>query len=106
MRRSRTHERSVQIEVGRAFGVDVRPTRLFVWLGSERDRARILPFGRPPRLLRLPRRERHWRAGPVQVTVLGNPILTLSQAGVAIARVARREPTVPPERRLGPGASR
>jgi hypothetical protein len=105
MRLSRAHERSVQVQIGRAFGLDLRPTRLFVWLGAERHRARILAFGRPPRVLRLPRRERRWRAGPVQVTVLGNPILTLGQAGVAIARVSRRD-AVPPERRLGPGGPR
>ncbi len=106
MPRHRGHERSVEVQVGRVFGLDVRPTRLFVWLGAERSRVRIVPFGRPPRLLRLPRRQRRWVAGPVRVTVLGNPILTLGQAGVAIARVTRREPVVPPARWLGDGGRR
>jgi hypothetical protein len=44
----------------------------------------------------IPRRRRQFRAGPVEVTLLGNPIVTLGQAGIAAARAARRSrPALP-----------
>jgi hypothetical protein len=105
----RGQERSVVLEVAGAFGLDVRPTRVLFWLGPERGRTRIVSLGRPPRILRVPRRQRHYAAGPVRVTVLGNPFLTLGQAGVAIARTRRaasgarltpgRRAPMPPTRR-------
>ena len=77
------------LEVAGAFGLDVRPTRVLVWLGPGRRPARVLSLGRAPRVLRVPRRRRHYGAGPVRVTVLGNPLLTLGQAGVGFARARR-----------------
>jgi hypothetical protein len=85
----RGHERSVVVQLGRVAGLDVRPTRLFLWLGGDRTIERIVPLGRPPRLLRIPRRQRHYAAGPVHVTMLGNPLVTLGQAGLAIAGARR-----------------
>lgn len=98
MSTSRTvgEERSLEVQVGPLFGVDVRPSRVFVWTGSDREQRRIVPLGRPPRTMVIPRRRRQFRAGPVEVTLLGNPIVTLGQAGIAAARAARRSrPALP-----------
>lgn len=83
-------ERSLEVQIGPLFGVDVRPSRVFVWTGPDRQARRIVPLGRPPRTMVVPRRRRQFRAGPVEVTLLGNPLLTLGQAGIAAARAARR----------------
>jgi hypothetical protein len=83
-------ERSFEVQIGPLFGVDVRPSRVFVWTGADRQARRIVPLGRPPRTMVVPRRRRQFRAGPVEVTLLGNPLLTLGQAGISAARAARR----------------
>lgn len=83
-------ERSLEVQVGPLFGVDVRPSRVFLWSGPDRRACRIVPLGRRPRTMVIPRRRRQFRAGPIEVTLLGNPLFTLGQAGVAAARVARR----------------
>ena len=33
----RGQERQVAVQVGRSFGFDLRPSRLFVWAGAERE---------------------------------------------------------------------
>ena len=83
-------ERSFEVQIGPLFGVDVRPSRVFVWTGSDRRGRRIVHLGRAPRTMVVPRRRRQFRAGPVEVTLLGNPLLTLGQAGIAAARAVRR----------------
>jgi hypothetical protein len=82
-------ERRVEVQVGGLFGIDLRPTRVFVWLGTRRRGERILSLGAPPRLSRRPRRRREIVAGPLRVSALGNPIVTLGQTGLTIARTAR-----------------
>lgn len=77
------------VQVGGLGGVDVRPTRVFVWIGPHRDGERIVSFGRPPRPLMLPRRRREFTAGPVRVSALGNPLVTLGKTGFTLARAAR-----------------
>ena len=92
--RRRGMERSLEIQLGPLGGIDVRPTRVFVWGGEEREgRERIVPLGSPPRNLRIPRRERELQAGAVHVRSLGNPLMTIALAGVQVARrlVAERE---------------
>lgn len=79
----------MEVQVGPLFGVDLRPSRVFLWTGARRENARILPLGRPPRTLRMARRRRILSLGPLQVTMLGNPIVTLGKTGVALARVVR-----------------
>jgi hypothetical protein len=93
MSRSRTvgEERSFVLQVGALFGVDVRPSRVFVWGGNDRGSRRIVPLGRSPKTMVIPRRRRQFRAGPVEVTLLGNPLVTLGQAGVTALRAARKE---------------
>jgi hypothetical protein len=90
-------ERRVEVQVGGLFGIDLRPTRLFVWLGPRRRGERILSLGAPPRLSRRPRRRREIVAGPVRVSALGNPIVTLGQTGLTIARAARARGTELPQ---------
>jgi hypothetical protein len=90
--RRRGVERSLQIQVGRLGGIDVRPTRLFLWGGEEREgRERIVSLGTPPRSLLIPRREREVEAGAVHVRSLGNPLMTIALAGVHVARRLARE---------------
>jgi hypothetical protein len=85
-------ERSLEIQLGPLGGFDLRPTRLFLWDGSERaGRERIVALGSPPRSLDLERREREVAAGSVRVRTLGNPLMTLALAGVHAARAAVRE---------------
>ena len=76
--------------MGAVFGIDLRPSRVFVWAGPDRSGQRIIPLDRRPRILVLPRRRRQLHAGPVRVTLLGNPLITLGQAGLAAARATGR----------------
>lgn len=80
-------ERSVCL-AGWAGGVEVRPTRVFLWLGSRTaGREWVYSLGSQPRLLRRARRRRHLDLGPFYLSFLGNPLLTL---GLFLARVFRR----------------
>mgnify|MGYP001354211308 CR=1 FL=1 len=58
------------------------------WYGSYAER--ILPLGSAPRSLTIPRRPRERRAGSVELTTLGNPVMTLALVGVHVARALRR----------------
>jgi hypothetical protein len=81
-------ERSLEIRLGSLGGLELRPTRCFLWTGEEREgRERILSLGIPPRGLVVPRRERELHAGPVTVRSLGNPLFTV---GLAAAHAVRR----------------
>lgn len=89
--RVRGVERSLEVQVGPLGGFDLRPTRFFLWMGSTRDRERIVSLGSAPRSLLVPRRERELRAGAVRVRSLGNPLMTVALAGVHAARKASRD---------------
>jgi hypothetical protein len=90
--RKRGVERSLEIQLGPFGGLELRPTRVFVWAGGERaGRERIVSLGMPPRNLVVPRREREVHAGPVRVRSLGNPVMTMALAGVHVARKIARE---------------
>lgn len=81
-------ERQLTVQVGPLLGFDVRPSRMFFWLGSERDRGqRIVSLGRPPRVLRRPQQRRFVRAGHTEVSYLGNPVVTV---GLSLARGLRQ----------------
>ncbi|HEX2044338.1 MAG TPA: hypothetical protein VHF23_01785 [Gaiellaceae bacterium] len=89
--RVRGVERSLEVRVGRLGGFELRPTRVFVWGGEAREgNERVLPLAATPRRLRVPRRRRELHAGPVEVRALGNPLLTVTLAGVHAARRLRR----------------
>jgi hypothetical protein len=86
--RVRGIERSLEIRLGSLGGLELRPTRCFLWAGEERQgRERIVSLGIPPRGIVVPRRERELHAGPVTVRSLGNPLFTV---GLAAAHVVRR----------------
>lgn len=88
--RVRGREREFEIQLGSLGGFELRPTRLFVWLGQDRTgRERLVSLGRAPRSLMIPRRERELRAGAVRVRSLGNPLMTIALAGVHAVRAAR-----------------
>jgi hypothetical protein len=89
--RIRGVERSLQVKVRGVGGFELRPTRVFVWGGDQRAATeRILPLGSAPRSLTIPRRPRERRAGSVELTTLGNPVMTLALVGVHVARALRR----------------
>lgn len=92
-------ERRLAVQVGVLFGVDVRPSRVFVWLGGRRPgEEAILPLGGAPALPRRPLAEKTTHIGPLEVTYAGSPAVTLPlSAGRAVrqalrARRARRTP--------------
>lgn len=87
-------ERSVEVRLGGLGGFELRPTRCFLWAGSERTgHERVVSVGRAPRSLMIPRRERHVDAGGVHVRTLGNPLVTMALAGVHVARTLRNRAT-------------
>jgi hypothetical protein len=89
--RVRGRERGFEVQLGELGGFELRPTRLFLWPGSERgEGARILSLGRPPRNLLLPRTENEYRAGAVRVRSVGNPLMTVALAAVQTTKVFRR----------------
>jgi hypothetical protein len=90
--RVRGRERTVEIQLGSLGGIELRPTRLFLWPGEDREgRERILSLGTPPRTLMLPRREREVQAGNVRVRSLGNPLMTIALASVHAVRAMTRD---------------
>jgi len=81
------HQERALVMAGRWGGGEVRPTRLFVWLG-ERGAGRewIVPLGRQPRLLRFARRRRHLRLAGLRVSYLGNPAVTCALFAYELVR--------------------
>jgi hypothetical protein len=97
---TRHEERSIALRLGGWGGADVRPTRLFLWVGQrETGQEWLLPLGRSPRLLRRPRRRRHltvrhrW-----QVSYLGNPLVTLGLFAYGLGRLFLGGRDRPPRR--------
>jgi hypothetical protein len=89
--RVRGRERGFEIQLGELGGFELRPTRLFLWPGPNREsEARVLSLGRPPRNLLLPRTESEYRAGSVRVRSVGNPLMTVALAAVQTAKAVRR----------------
>jgi hypothetical protein len=76
-------ERSLELRLGALGGLELRPTRLFLWRGPERSEAeRIVAFGERPSGLDYERTETTTRAGNVELRTLGNPLMTIALAGV------------------------
>ncbi len=84
-------ERSVEVQLGTLGGVELRPTRVFLWGGASRSGQQIVSFGTAPKNLRSPRRERDLQAGALHVRSLGNPLMTMALAGVHVARRIARD---------------
>ena len=89
--RVRGRERGFEVQLGELGGFELRPTRLFLWPGVDRDRqSRVLSLGRAPRNLLLPRAESEYQAGAVRMRSVGNPLMTLALAAVHTAKAVRR----------------
>ncbi len=70
------------MQVGGLFGADIRPTRIFLWLGRGHAE-RVIALGGAPRPLLRPRPQRALSLGPVRLWTLGSPALTLTQAALS-----------------------
>jgi hypothetical protein len=94
-------ERAFEVRVGSVGGLEVRPTRVFVWSGEEREATeRVVPLADRPVGLEHTRRESTLRLGPVELRSLGNPLMTLALAGVMAAkRWAEADPDEQPPSR-------
>jgi hypothetical protein len=75
-------ERSLEVKLGSLGGFELRPTRLFLWKGSERDEERLVAFGERPSGLDYERHETTTKAGSVELRTIGNPLMTIAMAGV------------------------
>jgi hypothetical protein len=86
----RGSERALELRLGALGGFELRPTRLFVWRGAQREGSeRIVAFGERPSGLEYSRRETSTRAGSVEVRTRGNPLMTIALAGaIALKRWA------------------
>jgi len=81
-------ERAVAVELGPVVGLELRPTRAFVRLGPGGRLVRVLPLSARPRPLRRPRRAWGVAVGPLRVTGIGSPVLTVGLAGAHALRRA------------------
>jgi hypothetical protein len=85
-------ERQMAVQVGRSFGFDLRPSRLFVWAGPERDgHERIVSLGKPPARMQAPRRRRWLKFGRAEISYLGSPAVTLPLSAWRYAQHVRRQ---------------
>jgi hypothetical protein len=85
------HERRVALQVGTLFGVDVRPSRAFVWLGRRRaGEEAIVSLGTPPSMPRHRLEERTRQVGSTEITYAGNPAVTVPMSAYRAAREALR----------------
>ena len=84
-------ERQVTVQAGDFFGFDLRPSRVFLWVGRQRDEnLRIASLARKPRVLRYPRQRRFFHVGGGEVSYLGNPLVTMALAAWGWFRHLRR----------------
>jgi hypothetical protein len=89
-------ERTFEVQLGSLGGFELRPTRLFLWKGDEREASeRVVSFGREPVGLDYPRRESTVRLGELEVRTLGNPLMTIVLAGVLAFRRWTEAPDEP-----------
>jgi hypothetical protein len=80
-------ERALEVKLGSLGGVEVRPTRMFLWKGDDRDATqRLVALADRPVGLDHARRESTVRVGPVEVRSRGNPLMTLAMAGAIAFR--------------------
>lgn len=85
------HERRVALQVGELFGVDVRPSRTFVWLGRRRAGSEaIVSLGEPPAVPRRSLEEHTKQVGATEITYAGNPAVTVPLSAYRAARQALR----------------
>jgi hypothetical protein len=100
-------ERRVELQLGDVGGVDVRPSRTFVWLGRrEPGHEAIVSTGQAPRVPREPSAERSLHLGQVEITYAGNPAVTLPLSAYQVVRglLKRRSEQGKPPRHGTPGS--
>ncbi len=92
-------ERRISIQVGTLFGLDVRPSRTFVWLGRRRaGEETIVSLGGPPSVPRRPLEEHVKHVGAAEISYAGHPAVTVPLSAYRaarqawLARRARRRP--------------
>jgi len=84
-------ERRIAVQVGDLFGVDVRPSRTFAWLGRRRAGGEVMvSLGAPPTVPRRPLEERTAQVGAAEITHAGNPAVTVPLTAYRAAREALR----------------
>lgn len=84
-------ERQLSLQVSTLLGCDVRPSRIFLWLGAERGEYQwIASLDRRPRVLRFGRPRRHFHVAGVRASYLGNPVVTIGLAAAGWFRHLRR----------------
>jgi hypothetical protein len=83
-------ERSLEVQVGSLGGFEVRPTRVFLWGGAEREGQRVVALGAAPSAPATPPREREVHAGALEIKTFGSPFMTVALAGVHAVREFRR----------------
>jgi hypothetical protein len=75
-------ERAFEVRLGSVGGVEVRPTRVFVWKGTQRaESEKVLPLADRPVGLDGSRTESTIRVGGLELRSRGNPALTLAITG-------------------------
>jgi hypothetical protein len=80
-------ERALEIKLGALGGLEVRPTRVFLWSGAERtENERLVSLAEEPVGLDYGRRESTLNVGPVAVRSRGNPLMTVALAGAIAFR--------------------
>ena len=83
----RGSERAFEITLGPLGGVELRPSRVFLWHGPERHESeRVVPLADRPVGLEYGRTESTIRVGAVAVRSRGNPLLTVALAGAIAFR--------------------
>jgi hypothetical protein len=80
-------ERAFEVKLGGLGGFEVRPTRVFVWTGAEREEnERLVPLAERPVGLDYSRRESTVQLGSIEVRSRGNPLMTVALAGAMAFR--------------------
>ncbi len=88
---STARERRIAVQVGTLFGLDVRPSRTFIWLGDRRaGEETIVSFGGPPSVPRRALEEHTTHVGAAEITYAGNPAVTVPLSAYRAARQAWR----------------
>jgi hypothetical protein len=89
-------ERQIVVQVGPLVGIDVRPSRVFMWYGERTDTERIVSLDKAPRVLSRARPRRFLQLPGLEVSYLGNPAVTLALASGAWYRRLRDSMVDPP----------
>ncbi len=80
-------ERRVAVQVGDLFGIDMRPSRSFVWLGRRVEGEElVLSLDRPPKVVSDPTPVRTKHIAGAEITYVGSPAVTVPESLVRTVR--------------------